>query len=501
MQTYCANCSAILDLDAHFCSECRAPVTISTTINCPSCRKANQRGAKFCKYCAFNLNHSAPSVTRVTTNVTPIITNEVKTPIVPTSPQGLAKLFRLGGEDKPTILPVLAWGVVGIISGILSAISEFTPLSMNYLPGIIFGIAVYLFGEYSSLQTRSKQQRIISFVVIIIASTIGWFLALKVHASPSLLGASYLEAFLSNLTGTEIRLSDTQEFLLSGFIGGTFLVSAELICWRLNFQGWVYVACVVAVASLAGLIVMPFSIITPGIFIIWQTVVLTFHAIMGGNSRRWIIPSTMLLFLLAVSISGTFVLFMKVHQARSEKEQAETRLREAEEERRLMERSKEEADKSAAAAQKRADEEAGARMEATAKAALMEEAAREKEEANRKIQQESREPSMAVNIRKSPQTILLYCRNISEGASIQEESMYIDLARPSIRMQNPSLSFLPTTIYGNENSRSGDGIPLKGKITYSDTEFVAAWALGTVRIDLRNGTLVSPDGTFRCVQR
>ena len=48
----CAKCSEALDDDARFCPSCASPVSQK----CPSCEQPVVTGAKFCKYCAFDLS-------------------------------------------------------------------------------------------------------------------------------------------------------------------------------------------------------------------------------------------------------------------------------------------------------------------------------------------------------------------------------------------------------------------------------------------------------------
>jgi hypothetical protein len=56
MQNNCSKCFAALDHDAVFCPLCSAPVSAHAVVNCPKCGKSVSAGAKFCKYCAFDLS-------------------------------------------------------------------------------------------------------------------------------------------------------------------------------------------------------------------------------------------------------------------------------------------------------------------------------------------------------------------------------------------------------------------------------------------------------------
>lgn len=47
----CADCFAILDDDANFCPDCRAPVSSDVMFDCPTCKKSISAIAQFCKYC------------------------------------------------------------------------------------------------------------------------------------------------------------------------------------------------------------------------------------------------------------------------------------------------------------------------------------------------------------------------------------------------------------------------------------------------------------------
>lgn len=56
MSKICSSCSVTLDDDAQFCPVCGATTEIAY---CPNCRGVVERTAKFCKYCAFQIQASS----------------------------------------------------------------------------------------------------------------------------------------------------------------------------------------------------------------------------------------------------------------------------------------------------------------------------------------------------------------------------------------------------------------------------------------------------------
>jgi hypothetical protein len=180
--------------------------------------------------------------------------------------------------EKTSVWPrTLIWGIVGLISGVISTYTLFISGIGYYAPGVVFGIAVYLFGEYSSSPPAGRRKQIFRFIVVVVASTVGWRLAITLKPSNSAFG-----------------------FLDAGVTGGMCIVLAELLCWNFKFQRWLYALCVVSVAGLSGFVIyLLVGTNLLGIFTIWQTLVLTSHAIAFGKDKKWLIISVSVLALIA----------------------------------------------------------------------------------------------------------------------------------------------------------------------------------------------------------
>jgi hypothetical protein len=93
----CANCFAILDHDAKFCPDCRAPVPVDGMIDCPSCRKSITATSQFCKYCSAVLTPERASA--------------------PTSQQRAPRFVPLKPKRFPVANNLIFFGVlIGIVS-------------------------------------------------------------------------------------------------------------------------------------------------------------------------------------------------------------------------------------------------------------------------------------------------------------------------------------------------------------------------------------------------
>lgn len=203
-------------------------------------------------------------------------------------------------------LYLLMWGGVGFISGLLSTFilgfrtSRFfegpekglnLDLALFLSPGIVFGTAIYLFGVYFNSRFIEKRKQVFSYLVLTVASTLGWYLAHKIG-----------ENFGKNLF---------VGFTLAGMVGGTIIVSAELLLWHFTLQKWVYSVYVVLIASLSGLMAAGFLLRgNPWLlFGGWQALVLIAHAIAFINNKKLLIISSAVLGLTLAMGFSIFIIY------------------------------------------------------------------------------------------------------------------------------------------------------------------------------------------------
>lgn len=373
MQATCSNCSTTLDPDAVFCPSCGAAAYSSADVTCPSCAKTVSRTAKFCKYCAFALAPSPqpatvaawPAAAAVPRAIpaTPYISTPPAEPAPPAvsappadveagGPSKAAGRFpRLGRESRPFI-PILTWGAIGVVAGLVSYLTFIlSGFGAECGPGIVLGVVLFLFGEFSGPRRFGRWRRLYTFPVIVGASVIGWHLALHIG------GGGERTAF-----GIPVRsLPDVLQappFLIAGMVGGSCIVLSELLCWRFTQPRWLYAVCVIAVAGMAGMVGVGGIV---GLFVIWQGCVLAAHAVAFGADRRRLITSTVLFVALATSVSVAQALQARAERERAAREAAQKEAAEAQAQREQAERAQAQAQRDKEEAEKKAQEEKTAR--------------------------------------------------------------------------------------------------------------------------------------------
>lgn len=145
-------------------------------------------------------------------------------------------LFNLGNKQLSVVIPISMWVLVGIISGIISSRfltdSDFkgnSNLLINLLfIGFTFGLALYLFGEFSDFRSIRIKGKFFTSVFLTLANAIGCFAAF--HLS------TYTE-FISPL--------------VFGIIWGTFFVAVELLCWRIKLNKLIYAISIIIFAGIS----------------------------------------------------------------------------------------------------------------------------------------------------------------------------------------------------------------------------------------------------------
>ncbi len=208
----------------------------------------------------------------------------------PAPPQEESSIFKsllkLNNEKMPKWIPILLWGIIGALFGAISFLSILLgDIGGKLGPGVVFGIAIFLFGEYSDSSLIAKRKRIYRFLIVIILSTIGWNLALNIGR-----GDYNFITFYFN------------DFLVAGIVGSLFIVTSELLCWNFKFQRWICAIYIVIIGGLTGFIIKILGGGLPLLFIIWQTFVLLAHTIAFGFGKRnkWLLSSTATLAIIAV---------------------------------------------------------------------------------------------------------------------------------------------------------------------------------------------------------
>jgi hypothetical protein len=322
--TVCSNCSTPFDLDAVFCSSCGTSTAAGTTTTCPQCAKAIGRDARFCKYCAFDLSETAqpapapePPPAASTFDAPPAHAVEGNGGAAVTPARKSSRFRRLTGQTAKAFIPLLVWMVIGVVTGLASYLMWVSlPAGINYGPGVVFGVAIFLFGEFAALPRAARWRKLYSFPVIVGLSVIGWYLALN-------FGEGSGWGFLSPLVKSIYSALPIPHFLMAGLVGGSCIVASELLCWRFPLPRWMYAVCLIAVAGMAGLLGMFFLGGFVGLLIIWQALVLAAHVVAYGMSRKWLVISTVVFVTLAAGISGMLALQERVEQERAQKETAQ----------------------------------------------------------------------------------------------------------------------------------------------------------------------------------
>jgi hypothetical protein len=189
------------------------------------------------------------------------------------------KIRSLGANDVfgTYLLPlirVLVWSTIGFIAGLVSQVlNGLNKQAWQVAPGITFGAVIYLFGEYSSSPALGRRKRAISYFVLTVACTLGWFLAWSTAAQ---------------IYDLNDNTNNTIGFFIAGVVGGTVIVSAEIWCWDLTYTEWTYTTLVVTVAGFSGAIVYDYY--HRGhlflFFAIWQALVLASTEIAAIFARK-----------------------------------------------------------------------------------------------------------------------------------------------------------------------------------------------------------------------
>jgi len=156
-----------------------------------------------------------------------------------------AALFNLENKHLSIAIPISMWGLVGVITGVIAS-RFFTDsvfkgnsdldLYRNLLfVGFTFGIALYLFGEFTASQSIRTKGRFFTSVFLTVANTIGC------------------------LASFWITLSAFSDFglisvFLFGLIWGIFFVAVELLCWHIKLNKLVYAISIIIIAGASSLV-------------------------------------------------------------------------------------------------------------------------------------------------------------------------------------------------------------------------------------------------------
>lgn len=194
--------------------------------------------------------------------------------------------LRISEATLASFVPVLMWGAVGVVSGLLCGwvwrwgfgLTDTSPWAY---PGIIFGIAICAFGEFSSTPLVRRRRRLLAIPLMIALSGIGSFLAVVTliyfHRT---IGFGYFAA---------------------GVVWSTFIVVGELLCWRFKFSKWLYALCMLMVSASAAFIGYAIADMNAEpIFLIAQPLVLIAHVIAFGKRWPWIVSTTAALLLVSL---------------------------------------------------------------------------------------------------------------------------------------------------------------------------------------------------------
>ena len=153
MTNICSNCSTVLDDNALFCTTCATP--LNQLYNCPSCNKPNGLSARFCKFCAFDLQAPYPNqsqqyhsfASQVTQNPYPQSPNFVDSFDAPT------QLSRNFTDDKTRKMKIA--GIVGGCLFLFTLIGGFAYISQ--LNGQISNLSGQLAEKEKGAQDLQKQ--------------------------------------------------------------------------------------------------------------------------------------------------------------------------------------------------------------------------------------------------------------------------------------------------------------------------------------------------------
>lgn len=223
----------------------------------------------------------------------PFETNETETTIRPVLSQNKTSVLRLlitlNNEKLPKWIPVLVWGIIGAISGVIMSVSAinakiiapsiFLIIIITTLFLSILVVPIYLFGEYSKSPRLGKRKKITSFLLILIFNIIGFIAA-----------RFFVEEYFYYYDGPGYN------FFFFGTIWAFFIILAELICWNFNFQRWLYgifapiilgasFLCLAYFFEIKNFIAIEDSKVI-GLFTGFAVIVLLFHAIVFSRSSN-----------------------------------------------------------------------------------------------------------------------------------------------------------------------------------------------------------------------
>lgn len=236
-------------------------------IDCPECMKSISDQANACPQCGFPIRQQeSKEIFNQTQNNTRIDNKNYS--------------LQLKYENISKWVPIFIWGIIGFLSGAVGVLMFLSIVNISdgvpdrnsprfflncLIPGIIFGIAIYLFGKYASSPSITRKMRFISFIVLTIASSLSWFWAISTFFDTGL---------FNNFKYTE--------FLIAGVKGISIILIAELLCWNLNLYKWLYIIIVLVSTIVAG--TLTYISIHGSLFLyvglsIWQSVVLASHVI------------------------------------------------------------------------------------------------------------------------------------------------------------------------------------------------------------------------------
>lgn len=141
----CADCFAVLDDDAKFCPDCRAPVSADGMIECPTCKKSISATSQFCKYCSAVLASERISSPAPQSRAPRFV------PLKPKSFAVANNLITFGALMGIVSLVAYLWGAnyAGNINNMLS--SGFSKMTGRGDPTYDFAIFAVNFGPFGFL--------------------------------------------------------------------------------------------------------------------------------------------------------------------------------------------------------------------------------------------------------------------------------------------------------------------------------------------------------------
>jgi hypothetical protein len=178
----------------------------------------------------------------------------------------------LSTTEAPSILlPILAWALIGSVTPLLTLrldsflhLVQWSPFGWGWLTfeqetlsgGILFGFALYLFGEYSRRPRLIHRNRIVCCVTLIVASVLGYQVAIEVAKFfarfPGLLFTAGDRPFTEASPFLFIPSLSYFYFPVAGALGSAVFVLAEMWCWRLGTGKWKFAGIVLSSAVIAG---------------------------------------------------------------------------------------------------------------------------------------------------------------------------------------------------------------------------------------------------------